>query len=193
MIVYLDSLASDRSTPPPWLVGASGLCSRETGDGRLWGVGDAYCLGIPQGMPTEPIADGWSACVVSDAEVHRLRRAQLWCDTGSVLDIHGREWAVPIIRTPEGARAFRVAYGRDWLPALTPEQTRAEAIVDAASDALRAGGGIDMPVACQWAAELLCMSSHLSPETIAALRLADEMVVLQTLAMACGLPLRVHS
>ncbi len=101
---------------------------------------------------------------------------------------HGmRWWACPVILDADGRRAFRVAYGDNWMPALTPEQERAEAIAREARAALTGGQDPGTAVGCQWAAELLAMTHHLHPRVIAALHLMDDMLMAETLTIAAGL------
>ncbi len=116
----------------------------------------------------------------------------LWCDTTEAADMRGRTWRAPVILTEDGGRAFRVAYGRDWLPALTPEQARAEKIAQEARTAMASPAGLTMQVACQWAAELLCVTYHLCPEAVAATNLLDDALVIDVLCAAVSKPLKVE-
>ncbi len=160
------------------------LCHSDLADGlHMVGVGDPIVFSAPRLW--HDLADGWRVGLTPGAPFNpgALTRGQLWCDTVTVCDLKDRPWQVPRIRDSEGRRAFRVAYGRDWLPALTPEQARCEEIADAATHAL-AAGDTPMSVGCQWAAELLAAANHISVEALAVLNLIDDRLVLGTISSA---------
>ncbi len=165
------------------------LVHREIADGHVVGIGDPLVWNQPRRW--EDVGDGWSVALVPGTvlEPRYLTRLQGWADVGAVRDMHGRIWHAPVIRRVGGGRAFRVAYGRDWLPALTPEQARAEEIVAAALDA--ANQDTPMAVACQWAAELLSMTNHITPAALAATALMDETLAVGVVQMATSLQVEV--
>jgi hypothetical protein len=126
-----------------------------------------------------------------------IERAQGWFDTESVDDLRGRRWSAPVILTREGSRAFRVTYGPTWLPDLTPEQDRAEKIAQAARvEILKAYAGhdadLEMATACQWAAELLALTHHLTPGVLGVLGLMDDGLAMGVLRVATSLPFRLE-
>jgi hypothetical protein len=190
VIRFLDRLS--RPTAPAWLAGAEGLAQRRCRDGVLWAIGDPITLG--DDGPWIDIGDGIS--VAGPVESHaEYERNAAWLRTVTVSDLRGRAWEVPVILDERGERAFCVSYGADFLPAPTPEQYRMLDIAKAARDALIAASSgtqdIPMQMACRWAAELLCASYHLTPETVAALAILDDELVLQIIGNAVGLPVEV--
>lgn len=185
MIVYHDTTPDTRDTPPPWLVGAHDLHRRDAQGGRWWGVGAHPWLVGPQDTTWHDLDDGWRCCLVGDLDPVALRRAQRWCDTEPAVDLHARRWAAPVILGDDGQPVFRVAYGEDFLPALTPEQQRAQEIAKAARQAL-SSGGIDGPYARRWAAGLLEITHHLHVQVIGKLTLLDDALVLSVLQPAAG-------
>ncbi len=185
MIIYHDTKAATRDAPPPWLVGAHDLHRREGHGERWFGIGAQPWLVGNQKGEWHDLADGWRCCLVGDLDPAELRRDQRWCDTEPAVDLHSRRWAAPVILGEDGGPVFRVSYGRDFLPALTTEQTQAEEIAKAARQAL-ASGGIDGPFARRWAAALLAITHHLDIEVIGALALLDDALVLSVLQPASG-------
>lgn len=161
------------------------LVHRETDAGHVVGVGDPLVWQPPRKW--FDVEDGWQVAMVPGVkfEPRWLVRAQGWADVEEATDMHGRTWLAPKIRSPGGRRAFRVAYGRDWLPALSDEQRRAEEICEAAVNA--AGADTPMSVACQWAAELLCMAMHATPIALAVLALVDDVLAVETLRLSASL------
>jgi hypothetical protein len=111
-------------------------------------------------------------------------RAHLWAEPVPVQDLQGRQWFAPKILNDAGQRAFSVAYGRDWLPALTPAQSRALAIATAAKTAFDGADDPDMPTCCQWAAELLTVCHHLPVDAVGACAMLDDALVIGILAAA---------
>lgn len=193
-IVYLTKTGTGAACPP-WLSdwtprpGRASLCHRDCEDGHLVGVCEDVVF-KPANRWHEIDSD-WSVGRVSGSKVNQdaLIRDILWCDIQAVRDLKDNVWAAPVILTAGGSRAFRTAYGTDWLPALTEDQERAERIAEAARDEfLRAeGSSLEMPVACQWAAELLSITYHLHPRAIAALAILDERLVVEVLKAGCGI------
>lgn len=181
MLRYLDR--TSQPIPPHWLRGASDLAHTVCKDGALWGVGHPALLG--DAGPWKPCGDGIE--IAGQQDPAELRRGRLWCEVVGAVDRADQIWSAPVILDRDGRRAFRVAYGDDWLPALSDEQVRAEAIAREARAALTGGQDPGTAVGCQWAAELLCITHHLTPKGIAALRLMDDMLMAQTLTIAAGL------
>jgi hypothetical protein len=188
VIVVRDSLS--RKTPPPWMAGAADLNCRESDAGTLWGIGDGYLLG-PQPVWRD-LGDGYAVGGTVDAtDPVSLRRSQLWADCAEVPDLHARMWSVPSIIGLDGCRRFRVAYGAGYLPSLTPEQYRALDIANAAREAA-AADSLPMEIAAQYAAELLCMSTHLSVEVVQAMTMLDDVLILGVINTAIGVSCEVQ-
>jgi hypothetical protein len=189
VILYRDN--QNRMDPPSWLVGAPDLVVRESITGRHWAIGDAYLCGPQERNKWVDVGDGFSATVVGELDCLKLSRAQRWCETATVPDMHLRQWSIPKPLSYEGGRTFRVAYGADFLPALTEEQTKTEAIARAARDALIAatlnGDPIQMKLACAWTAELLTITNYVTPRVLAELGLIDDVLVAAVLYGAAGL------
>lgn len=190
MIVWRNSYLGGQPAVPPCLEGWEPrgdfqLVHRDTAEGHVVGVGDPLVWSPPRRW--QSVADGWEVSIVPGAKISpsALARVQIWCDVSAVEDLQRRPWFAPSIRRKGGGRAFRVAYGRDWLPELTPDQRRAEEICAAVQDAI--GQETPMTVACQWAAELLTMTHHLTTEAFAALALLDEPLVVGTLKISAAL------
>lgn len=198
MILYEDTRAHLRQDPPPWLLNgeahAPDLCRRD-GLGvnlRWWGIGDPWLCGPQTRAVWHDLDDGWRVCLVGgQVEPERLGRVQRWCDLAPAVDLVGRQWGAPVILASDGTPIYRVRYGKDFLPAKTPEQNRAEKIAMAAREAIISGAlaSMDMSVACQWAAELQATTKHVTPEAIGALGLMDDALALSTLSVAVTLPL----
>ncbi len=165
--------------------GGAQLVHRETDKGHVVYVGDPLVWATPRTW--SDVGEGWQVALVPGTKLdpRLLVRAQGWADMAEAQDMHRRVWFAPLIRKPGGGRAFRVAYGRDWLPALSSEQTRAEEICSAALGA--ADQDTPMAVACQWAAELLSMSHHVTPEALAAAALIDDTLAVDVLRLAASL------
>ena len=194
MIVYRDKRKLEGPSCPEWIaewqpVAGHALCHRDTEAGHIVGVGDPL-LFRPAARWFEVDQDWEAALVGKEPNPGVLARSVIWCDVRPVQDLAERVWMAPVILTEKGERAFRVSYGSNWLPSLTPAQERAEKIAKAARDAL-AGGGANMAVACQWAAELLCVTYHLHVNVISNLALLDDRLVPEVLGVAAGLPLEV--
>jgi hypothetical protein len=185
VIRFRDS--KSRPTPPPWLVGASDLVQRVSRDGTLWGAGDA--LTLDAGGIWHDIGDGIAVAGPTDAH-DAYQKRQAWFTTEAVEDLSGRTWEIPRIVDANGERAFRVAYGPDFLPALTAEQYAMIEIAKAARDGVIASQtgvqDVDMPTACRWAAALLCCSYHLNAASVGCLHILDDALVVGAIQAACG-------
>lgn len=195
MLVYQDNNAALRSSPPPWLDGALGLHARESLDHgtRWWGIGNAHLVGPRDGG--ESLGDGWHVSVAAPINPQDFRRTLRWCRTVDSVDTAGRVWAAPVILNERGDRVILVAYGKDFLPALTAAQGRAVSIARAAREQLETAqemedGGIDLSVAARWTAELLALTHHVDMGTLAALSLVDEELILSVLSAVTGKSLR---
>lgn len=194
MLVYKDTQAAKRRTPPPWLEGAADLheANDRTGKARWWGIGNAHLVGERDDW--QELDDGWRVALAGPVDPRQFRRSIRWCRTVQVEDTHGRQWTAPVILNEHGDRCILVSYGKDFLPALNPAQARAVEIAKAARDALVGameveGGGLDMSVAARWSAELLSLTHHVNMEIIAALGVLDEALILAVLSAAVGLKL----
>lgn len=204
MILIADTKHADRTTPPSWLAGAPGLQRRDGVDGRWWGIGDGYLVG-PQDRPFLQLDDGWRVTLLDGFDPRTIARAQHWCPTRPVADLQGRVWFAPELLNQHGERIFRVSYGEDFLPALTPEQKRAQEIADAARQALitaakeaanddqRTGSGLPVSVAGRWAAELLALVNHVSVPVLGKLGLLDDALIGGVLLLATGLSPRMEA
>ncbi len=197
MILYRDLQQAERTSPPEWCMDGDGnwapnLQSREDSGGRLWGIGDAYLLG-PYKDGWHDLAGGWQMRVVDKIEPRHLFRSERWVDCEPVYDLFGTAWQAPTILAYSGVRIFRVTYGKDFLPKLTIRQERAEAIANEARIAFQrtkaAGDGVDMVLACQWAAELLSQVHYLTPEVIAAAGILDDDLTIGILSHASAIPI----
>lgn len=135
---------------------------------RWFDLDESWRVGLTPGVQFDPLA---------------LTRAQLWCDTATARDLKARPWVAPVILDSGNHRAFRVSYGQDWLPALTVEQERCLAIAKESLEAL-AAGECKIAVACQWAAELLSATNHVTPQILGALGLIDDALVFSVLPVA---------
>lgn len=177
------------------------LCHQGVGEHQVCGVCDPL-IWNPPGPDADwrLLADGWEACQAAPSlSPAVLARPLRWCRVVPVDDANGRAWLAPVILTPDGARAYTVAYGGpDFLPQPTPAQSAAETIAREARDTvLRQSGdpeaaGVPVPVACRWVASLLALSHHLSADTIAALGLIDDQLVRSVLHAAAGLDRRLR-
>lgn len=193
---------------PPWLQGwapvhaEAAICHRDTPAGHLVGICNPLAFGVPAKAEWVDLDDGWQAALGPTLDPRLLiRHAQRWADVVTVQDMQGRDWAVPVILTADGSRSFRVAYGgRDMLPRLTPEQARCLEIASEARMAWIAekerqangeeAAGVDMGVAARWALPLIAAANHIAEAALAELGLADDFLIVGTMAVATGLPLK---
>lgn len=187
-----------RSDPPPWLVDAVDLTSREDGDGRLWCAGDGLRLAPAPDRAWSVLADDWHVRMTKEGpESERLAKVLPWASGMEIQDGSGHRWQAPRILSSDGHRLFRVRYaGPNWTPVLTDEQTAVETVSRAARDAFlslasaREQGiqGVSPPreASCAWAAALLCVCHPLSSEVIGALGLLDDLLIVDTLKVASG-------
>lgn len=194
MIVYLHPSPGVRL--PPWLedflpqVTGVEVCQRQTDRGCLVGIGDPALLALPPERAFVEVDEGWSAALLGRSfNPTHLWRGEGWCRTAPAIAISGAEWQAPVILNDDGDRAYLVRYaGKDFLPAPTFAQRRCEDIARAARSAM--SEGIDMRVACQWAAALLSSVAAISETAIAVLGLLDDQLVTQTLALATSKPMK---
>ncbi len=157
----------------------------------MCGIGDPLLFAEPPRADWHAVGEGWDACLNGDVQPDGLLRSQRTYDLQSVMDLESRTWLAPVILTVGGDRAFRVAYGVDWLPALTIGQQRALAIAQEARTALLADGGeVSEAMVCQWAAELLSLTHYIVPAVFARFALMDSVLAVGTLAVATALPLK---
>lgn len=186
MIRFRDTL--NRSKPPAWLAGARNLHRRASVMGELWACGDA--LYLTDAGPWKPIGDGYEVAGPVESW-DDYRRADSWFNTEDAHDMAGRAWAIPRVLDENGDRAFRVAYGADFLPELSPEQYHVLEVAKAAKDAIDAStrGVQDAGVqaACRWAAELIARAYHLPVPAIAALCILDDDLATGALSVAIGM------
>lgn len=185
MLVY--RFPSQQPVVPPWLADFApidgspvALCHLDTDRGHLVGLADPVLFAPPPERAFLDLEDGWQVAQVGAAEPVLLARRPRWCRTVPVESSAGETWRAPVILGADLARAFIVRYaGRDFLPALTPEQERCEAVAHAAAGAVE----IDMgPEACQWAAILLAAANHVPPLAFAICGILDGQLVAETLA-----------
>jgi hypothetical protein len=193
VLLYRDKKPERSQTPPAWLVGAANLQRRDLGEGATaWAIGEAYLVG--DRTDWRPLADGYDVALLSPFNPQDITRDQRWARTCDATDLQGRTWSAPVISGPDGTRHFAVAYGEDYLPALTPDQLRAVAITQAARDALLSDNdaGMDMSMACRWTAELLTLTHHLTMEILGKLCLIDDALALSVLGIATSQKLKVE-
>jgi hypothetical protein len=172
--------------------GDAQLVHRETDKGHVVYVGEPLVWNQPRTW--QEAEEGWEVAVIPGVpfDPRLLARVQGWAGVAEIQDMHRRTWLCPLIREPGGRRAFQVAYGRNWLPALTPEQSRAEEICRAALDATNQD--TPMSVICQWAAELLSLTHHTTPAALAAAAVVDGILALETLRVAASIQVEaVHN
>lgn len=187
MLVYRHP--SHQPIVPPWLAdfepvaGSSvALCHLDTDRGHLVGIADPVCFAAPPERAFVDLDDGWQVAQVGAAEPALIARRPRWCRTVAIQSLSGEAWRAPIILGTGRERAFIVRYGgRDFLPLLTPQQERCEAVARAAADAVELDMG---PEACQWAAVLLEAANHVPAVALAVLGLLDGQLVAETVAAA---------
>ncbi len=191
MLVYKDTQAQKRRTPPPWLDGAADLMEANDREGRFrwWGIEHAHLIGERDDWRT--LDDGWQVAVTGPIDPQCFRRVMRWCRTAEVADTQGRQWTAPVITDAKGNRLILVAYGPDFLPVLNPAQARAWELVQAAREHFLAvqsvdDAELDMPLCARWAAELVALTHHISMEVIGTLRLMDDALALNVLSAAVG-------
>jgi hypothetical protein len=182
VISYLDP--SGTLACPAWLAGAAPLSTADGPRGRLWGAGDPWLLKCGD---TDPEMDGNWRCRW-DGSPEPLRSI-MWAEPVPVRDLRGLTWYAPRILDESGARKFSVAYGRNWLPALTAQQSRALEIAKAAKAAFDGADDPGMPTCCQWAAELLGVCHPLCADAVAACAILDDSLALGVLSAAISTPL----
>lgn len=191
MIRFRDTLS--RSQPPPWMAGAANLNRRPSREGELWACGDA--LYLTDAGPWVDIGDGYHVSGPIDGHTAYARRAT-WFDVEQVADMHGNLWDIPRIMDSTGNRVFRVSYGNDFLPELTPEQYHVMEVCKAARDAIAASTDgvqdVGVQAACRWAAELMARSYHMPVSAIAALCIMDDQLAIGALSVAIGLSCEVQ-
>jgi hypothetical protein len=174
-----------RSIPPPWMVGAPGLCHREVLGGFVWGVGYGFMLMPPPDNAIE-LVGGYKAWMNDDGpNPEYLYRPSPWIRTFVVSDSRDRTWSIPVILNGKGKRAFKVAYDHEWKPALTSQQAKLMNWADEAAQFLQdrdiAGEVIDPAPGCAWAAEFISEVNFITPEVIGKLHLMDDILMLSTL------------
>lgn len=197
MILYEETSPREDGAPPTWLEGAHDLQRREGPGKRWWGIGSGAFVGDQPTAKWLPLGGGLRAVLLKGFDPRTLAHAQQWCPTTYAADLQGRVWLVPCVLSQSGDRQFRTAYGADFLPSLTPEQAKAEAVAKAARGAIVASvadqTGIPMNLACRWAADLLCAVNHVSVDTVAGLGLLDDALIAAILYSAAGLTPRLEA
>jgi hypothetical protein len=174
-------------TCPDWMAGAAHLQARQ----RTIGNGAWHWIGSPIILPESPDwrpLDGDRIALIGHDPATLLRpRAggYMWAE---VEDSHGRIWCAPRIVSANDERLFAIAYGPGWEPQATPDQERLLAICD---EIRSAGAKLPRPVACQFAAEMLCAINHLSVGAIQALGLMDD--VLASSCLECAVSMGYES
>jgi hypothetical protein len=196
MILYEETKPREDAAPPAWLDGARDLQRRDGHQRRWWGIGSGVFVGEQPDAKWVPIGGGIKAAILKGFDPSALAIDQQWCPTTFASDLKGRSWVVPCVLSSSGDRQFRTSYGPDFLPALTPEQAKAEAVAKAARAALVASvadnTGLPMQLACRWSAELLATVNHISVDVVAGLGLLDDALVAATLYAASGLTPRLE-
>lgn len=196
MILYEETKPREDAAPPAWLEGAPDLQRRDGVGKRWWGIGSGAFVGDQPTAKWLPIGGGVRVVLLKGFDPRALAVSQQWCPVTLAADLQGRVWPVPCVLSQSGDRQFRTSYGPDFLPALTPEQAKAEAVAKAARSALIASvadqTGLPMQLACRWAAELLATVNHVSVDVIAGLGLLDDALVAAVLYAAAGLTPRLE-
>lgn len=186
-MLYFRTPLANPDLVPPELAGWEpprpevALNTVQHGEHRIVGICSQWDLGVPEG-PWSAHVMGWQVCKIREPEpLDHVRMKSKWpCIT---VDIDGKPWFLPAILDANGKRLYKVAYGgADFLPILTPEQERIEAIVHA----IRADESADMPVKARWAAALLGLTYHMSPTTIGMCSFLSEDLINATLKVAVG-------
>lgn len=145
----------------------------------------------PREKGWQDVGDGIQAQVLKPFNPCLLARKPDWCRFHAMTDLNGTVWPVPQILSHDGSTlAIQATYGKGWQIELTPLQAQAEKAARWARHALNAAvdGVAPLMVAdgCQAAAELLSSVLHVSPETLAALKLLDQGLVLAVLRTGAG-------
>lgn len=180
----------DETSPPPWLVGARDLaCRPDPTGGYAFGIGPSYLLGQRTGAVM--LSNGWSVWINGSIDVPRLRRDVRWCNLAPAEDIAGNAWAAPAILDGSGERGFRVKYGPTFRPALTAEQDaamilsrEARALLINLYHAKKDPTEDEQAAMCAWAADLLSIANHITPEVLGMLQILDDSLVTAVLAAA---------
>ena len=197
MILYEETKPREDGSAPTWLEGARDLQRREGSGKRWWGIGSGALVGEQPNAKWLPVGGGIKAVLLKGFDPRDLVMDQRWCPTAPAADLKGRVWFVPCVLSSAGDRQFRTSYGPDYLPMLTPEQAKAEAVAKAARAALVASvtdqEGLPMQLACRWAAELIATVNHVSVDVVSGLGLLDDALVAATLYSAAGLTPRLEA
>jgi len=146
VILYEESKPREDAAPPAWLEGAADLQRRDGPGKRWWGIGSGVFVGEQPTAKWLPIGGGIRAVLLKGFDPRSLAIDQQWCPTTHAADLQCRLWRVPCVLSQSGDRQFRTSYGPDFLPALTPEQAKAEAV--AKLPALRSLPALPMRRAC---------------------------------------------
>lgn len=190
MIIYFHRTAS---SPPPWLKNANNLSMRHLKDGYGYGIGPAFFIHNPPEDAVE-LEGGWKSYLTEDGcEPEFLVKENKWYSMAVAQDTNERNWTVPRILGENGNRAFRVAYGTDFLPKLTTEQSDLFETAQEARVQLKesfSGGKdfkpMDMQAACAWAAKFIQVTNHLNVEVMMKHGLLDDRLVIDALMEVCS-------
>jgi hypothetical protein len=177
-----------KPTPPPWLGRCPHLSHREVREGFAFGIGEGHYL-TPPPEGAQVLEGGWSVWMNADGpQPETLTRRGTPYPVSLVMDGQDHLWAAPIILLADGSRAFKVHYGKTWLPELTATQqelmTRAGEARLWLDEFERTGSMPNPSLGAATAARFLSETSHVTMEVIGALLLMDDVLMLAVLLAA---------
>lgn len=203
MIVYRHPTETQ---PPEWLAGA--YTRAEGSNGPIFTRSAPGVLVQPVDVPWHDVEGGWQVAEVGDTDPATLLREWVTLDDGArrirmadgqtVLaypanDARGRTWYAPVVICSDGASAMSLPWGRgDGGRACRRATPLQQQLIDVASQAaaeFESGAIAELPVdvGFEWAADLIEATHHISRETLLALPLLDDYLVVRLLLAACGL------
>ena len=156
-------------------------------------VGDYRVIGLCQPLGYQPPEDGWHPSVTGwevakTGDFPWMALANPACKWKvGVREVDGEKWLCPMVLTSEGHRAFSVVYGGpEFMPILTQQQKDMVDLANEIRGGFASGTWPDMPIRARWAARLMSLPYHLSPQTVGALGLLSEEVIDAYLQTAVG-------
>lgn len=200
-MIYYRTPAARPESRPPELAGWQAFCiyslmERIEGAWRYAGVvepdkltGTAWFT-PPEKGPWFDIGGGWEACNTEQdwSPLMFARNADALPFDVYTVDIGHHEWMVAKIVTEAGGRAFPVKFGPGFKPMLTAQQEEAMRRAEEVRASFMGGHAMPMEMQAECAAWFLGLCYHLSPATIAACGMLDEVSVEVILKLAAGIP-----